>query len=504
MRHVQFAIQHRLVAIILAAGLLSLEIKALPAQAQSSSFCQQSPAEIAQKDKFRQAALKGDRKAEKRYKALIAQHAEGLRKCRRQTWIQTQAIWIRLYPCDTRAGALDAVLDQIVNRGYNQINVEAFYNGRVLLPAADNPTPWLPVVSGQGLDKVDLLTQIIRKGHERGLKVYAWLFGLNFGASYVRRPDKQQTIARNGLGQTSLTASLIAGLSTDLGLSNPDEAFIDPYSSQARRDYVQLVTEIARHKPDGILIDYIRYPRGNGSASVASKVQDLWVYGESSWKTLLQRATNYKGMELIQRYLLRGYITADDLKEVNQLYPNEKAPPLWQGLDSDRLKASVPLGKRVTLLQTQLWQLAVGHAAQGVLDFLAEAAAPAEKAGIPVGAVFFPDGNSTVGLGGYDSRLQPWDRFPGNIEWLPMAYANCGTTDCIMTQIQRVLSMAPATVQVKPVLAGVWQQSVSNRPPLEQQMQALYRMAPKIRSLSHFAYSWQEPGSDRDRKFCQP
>jgi hypothetical protein len=504
MRRVQFAIQHRLIAIILAAGLVNLEFKALPAQAQSSPFCQQSQSAIAEKDKLRQAVLKGDRGAEKRYKALIAQHAEGLRKCRRKTWIQNQAIWIRLYACDTRPGALDAVLDQIVNRGYNQINVEVFYNGRVLLPAANNPTPWLPVVSGRGLDKADLLAQTIRKGHDRGLKVYAWLFAMNFGASYVRRPDKQQTLARNGLGQTSLTASLVAGLSTELGLGNPDEAFIDPYSAQARRDYTQLVTEIARHKPDGILFDYIRYPRGSGSASVVSKVQDLWVYGESSWRTLLQRAMNYKGMELIQRYLLRGYITADDVREVNQLYPNEKAPPLWQGLNPDRVKASVPLGKRVTVLQSQLWQLAVGHAAQGVLDFLSAAAVPAQNAGIPTGVVFFPDGNSTVGQSGYDSRLQSWDRFPTNLEWLPMAYAVCGDTSCIMSQIQRVLSMAPPGVQVKPVLAGIWQQPVSNRPPLEQQMQALYKMAPKIRSISHFAYSWQEPGSDRDRKFCQP
>ncbi|UBF27613.1 family 10 glycosylhydrolase [Kovacikia minuta CCNUW1] len=504
MRRVQFTVRHRLMAALLALGLIGLEVEARPAQAQSAPFCQQSQTAIAQKDKLRQAALKGNRDAEKRYKSLIAQHAEGLRKCRRGTWIQNQAIWIRLYPCDTRPGALDAVLDQIVNRGYNQINVEVFYNGRVLLPASNNPTPWPSVLSGKGVDKVDLLAQTIRRGRERGLKVYAWLFTMNFGTSYVRRSDKQQAIARNGLGQTSLTASLVAGLSTEIGLGNPEEAFIDPYSPQARQDYARMVKEVARHKPDGILFDYVRYPRGSGSASVASKVQDLWIYGESSWRTLLQRAMNYKGMEIIQRYLLRGHITADDLREVNQLYPNEKAPPLWQGLNPDRVKSSVPLGKRVTNLQSQLWQLSVAHAAQGVIDFLADAIAPAKNAGIPVGAVFFPEGNATVGQTGFDSRLQPWDRFPSNMEWLPMVYANCGDTSCIMAQVQRVLSFTPRGVQVNPVLAGIWQQPISNRPPLEQQMQALYRTAPKIRSVSHFAFSWQEPGSDRDRKFCQP
>jgi hypothetical protein len=56
---------------------------------------------------------------------------------------------------------------------------------------------------------------------------------------------------------------------------------------------------------------------------------------------------------------------------------------------------------------------------------------------------------------------------------------------------------------VTPVLAGIWQQSVSNRPPLEVQMQGMQQIAPQIDGLSHFAFSWQEPLSDRDRKFCR-
>lgn len=493
----------RLVAAALAPGLVGLEWLAPPAQAQSPPYCQQSPVAIAQKEKLRQAALKGDKHAQKSYTDLIARHAEGLRKCREKAWTQNQGIWLRLYPCDARAGSLDSVLDQIVNRGYTEIYVEAFYNGRVLLPVTDNPTPWLPVMAGSGQDKVDLLAQAIQKGRQRGLKVHAWLFSMNFGANYVRRPDKQQTIARNGLGQTSLTANTVAGLSTDLGLGNPDEAFIDPYSPQARQDYVQMVREVARRKPDGILFDYIRYPRGHGPASVAAKVQDLWIYGDASWRTLLQRALNYKGMELIHRYLSKGYIKGDDLKEINALYPAEREPA-WQGLNGDRVKSNLPVANQVTALQSELWNLTVAHAYQGVIDFLLAAAVPAQEQRIPVGVVFFPDGNAAVGKSGFDSRMQPWDRFPGSLDWHPMAYAVCGNTSCIVSQVQRVLNWASASTQVKPVLAGIWQESVSNRPPLEQQMQAIYRVAPNLRSISHFAYSWQEPASDRNRKFCRP
>lgn len=491
-----------LVAAILVVGnLLSQCLIIQPAQAESTPYCQQTAAAIAQKEKLRQDAIKGNQDAQKRYRSFLAQHGDRLRKCRSQTWPQNQAIWIRLYPCDTKPGVLESVLDRIVDRGYNQVYVEVFYNGKVLLPANQNPTPWFPALAGSNADNVDLLAQTIQKGRERGLRVYAWLFGMNFGANYVRRFDRQQAIARNGLGQTSLTANTVAGLSTDMGYGNPDEAFIDPYSVQARQDYLGLISAIAQRKPDGMLFDYIRYPRGYGGASVASKVQDLWVYGEASQQTLLQRAMNFRGMTLLQRFLTQGYIKANDLQEANNLYPTERMP-LWQGIASDRVSSSLPLNKQATMLQAELWRLSVAHAAQGVIDFVNTALESVRIQGIPTtGVVFFPDGNSTVGQG-YDSRLQLWDRFPTHAEWHPMAYGICGNTSCIMQQIQRVLDRAPAGTQVKPVLAGIWQRSIGNRPPLEAQMQVLYRLAPQLRSVSHFAYSWQEPGSDRDRKAC--
>jgi len=487
--------------IVTVAGMLTPFLVIKPVQSESfTPYCQQTPAAIAQKDKVRQAALRGDKNAQKQYKTLLAQHAERLRQCRNQNWPQNQAIWIRLYPCDVKAGVLESVLDRIVDRGYNQVYVEAFYNGRVLLPVNQNPTPWYSVLVGSGADNEDLLAQVIQKGRERGLKVHAWLFGMNFGASYVRRFDRQETMARNGLGQTSLTATVVGGLSTDLGQLNPEEAFIDPYNPQVRQDYETLIAAIAQRKPDGILVDYIRYPRGYGAASVASKVQDLWIYGSASQQMLLQRAKSSAGAILLQRYLSQGFLRADDLKATAKQFPQEKSM-VWQGLNPVTFSKGNLTTQQANQLQANLWRLSVAHAAQGVVEFVSNAVSTVRNRNIPVGLVFFPEGNATVGQG-YDSRLQHWDRFPSNAEWHPMSYGICGNTSCIMQQIQRVLDRAPAGTEVKPVLAGIWQQSLGNRPPLEAQMQTLRALAPQIKTVSHFAYSWQEPGSDRERKAC--
>jgi len=453
-------------------------------QAQTTAYCQLTNDAIAQKENLRVAALKGNIDSQKRYKDVVKQHADYLRQCRARTWPNVQAIWLRLYPCDARSGALDDILDHLVNRGYNQVNVEVFSDGQVILPTSDNPTVWPSALRSPGTEKFDLLAQAIQKGHERGMRVYAWMFTMNFGYTYAQRPDRQRVLARNGRGQTSLTY-----------VQDGPQVFVDPYNIQAKTDYYQLVQAVLKRRPDGILFDYIRYPRGSGSDSVADQVEDLWIYGDAAKQALLDRALNGKGRELIQRYITKGSINAGDIAAINQLYPQEPTP-LWQG------RTPSP-NDSLASLQWQLWQLCVAHAAQGVLDFLTLASTATQRAGITAGAVFFPDGNQSVGQVGFDSRLQPWDRFPSSLEWHAMSYGACGNTRCIDDLVKRVVNRAPAQTQVIPALAGVWGRSVSNRPSLEVQMQALHQEIPQINAVSHFAYSWQEPQSDRDRKFCR-
>lgn len=488
---------------ILTSSLVTFCLENNIARSQTTGYCQQTKDAIAQKENSRQMALKGDGEAQNKYKTLLLKHGDALKICRNQTWPQNQAIWLRLYPCDANPGVLDKVLDDIVNRGYNQVYIEVFYDSQVLLPVTDNPTPWVSVLRNTKQEKVDLLAQAIQKGRERGLKVYAWLFTLNFGYAYAQRSDRQNVLARNAQGQSSLDAITDTELDIKGGGSQSDKAFIDPYHPQARQDYLLLVNAILQRKPDGVLFDYVRYPRMVGPASVVSKVQDLWIYAEAAQQTLYQRAINNKGLELIKRFTSKGYITVDDITSVDKLYPKE-SEPLWQGRNPSLTASLVPAAQRQHQLQVELWQLSVAHAMQGVVDFVTMAVQPVQRQGIAAGTVFFPNGNQPIRQG-FDSRLQPWDRFPNTIEWHPMVYGVCGNTNtkCILEELQRVINYAPPGTQIIPALAGNWGEAMKNRPSLEMQMEDIRRMAPQIKSISHFAYSWQEPESDRERKFCQ-
>ncbi|MBF2078128.1 MAG: family 10 glycosylhydrolase [Synechococcales cyanobacterium T60_A2020_003] len=476
--------------------LLSLGLTT-PTQAQTAPYCQMPDADVTAKETLRQAALSGDEGAIASYQAILQDHANQLKDCRSQSSIHEQAMWIRLYPCDALPGVLDALLDHIVNKGYNAVYVEAFYNGQVLLPQAENQTPWPSVIRTPGYEQKDLLAEAIAKGHQRGLKVNAWMFTMNFGYTYSQRSDRQDALARNGRGLTSVEmASIASG-----GTANSEETFIDPYSDIAKQDYYYMAEAIAQRNPDGMLFDYVRYPKGAGADSVASKVSDLWIYGSASQQALENRAQNQRGRELISRFLDQGYISANDIESVKSLYPQE-SEPLWEGRSPSSSATPRSASDLQPVLQRELWYLSIAHAFQGVIDFVNLATLAPQRHGITeLGTVFFPEGNDVIGQG-FDSRMQPWDRFPSNLERHPMVYAVCGEADCIMAQIREVVDASPG-ITVKPVLAGIWGKELDGHPSLEIQMQALRQTFPQIDSVSHFAYSWQEPDIDNQRKFCQ-
>jgi hypothetical protein len=466
-----------------------------------NAYCQITQEAALAKENLRKAAVDGDANAQQQYQAMVRQHTENLNQCRSRNWPQRQAVWVRLYPCDLRPGILDALLDRVVNLGYNEVYVEVFYGGQVLLPQADNPTVWPSVVQTPGYERRDLFAEALAKGRERGLRVDAWMFTLNFGYSYGLRRDREEVLAINGRGQTTYSFAK-SGAS-----SNPDEVFVDPYHPQAQADYSRLLGAVLKRQPDGVLFDYVRYPRGVGPNSVADSVDDLWIYGQASRDVLFRRALNQQGLELIRRYISRGHLVDRDIQDVRDLYPNEPEP-LWQSrTPSPPLQTGQALPTPASLrprLQAELWQLTVAHAVQGVVDFVAMVGQQVKSMGIESGAVFFPEGNQTVGTGGYDSRLQYWERFPTWMTWHPMAYAVCGHTGCILDGVRRVQTLAPTAPPptITPALAGIWGQATPNRPALETQMEALRRSTPAIASVSHFALSWQDPEFDRVRKFC--
>ncbi len=477
---------HWLIATIALISFFCEIIFTTPVLSANDAYCRFDQSSVSTKAQLREQAFQGNNvQTRGQYQQVVQRHSQMLRDCRNRNWLKEQAIWLRIYPCDVREGAIEKVLDQIVNLGYNTVYIEVFFDGRVLLPKNGNNTIWSSVVDAPGYENRDLYAETLQKGRERGLKMYAWMFALNYGYSYGIRGDRTSVLALNGKGENSINY-----------VDDGSQTFVDPYNSLARQDYNRLLQAVLQRRPDGILFDYIRYPRGSGSYSVASKVKDLWIYGDASKQALFRRAQNRQGRWLLERYVNQGFINGNDLKQMEELFPDETTP-VWQG-------RSPAAPNNLSRLQLDLWYFTVAHAAQGVIDFLDFVTSQARQQGIPAGAVFFPEGNEPVGEIGFDSRVQPWDNFSQSLEWHPMSYALCGNATCITRQVQRVIDSNRSNVRnIKPVLAGQWGLSQGQRPSLEIQMEGIRRSNPGVSSISHFAYSWIEPQHTRERESCR-
>jgi hypothetical protein len=477
-----------------------------PALAQTSTqysqeYCFFSQAEATEKNRLRAAAMGTDQAAKQRYIQLINRHATELHNCRQKSWLKTQALWVRMYPCDTKPGAVDDLLDRMVNKGYNQVYLATFYAGQVLLPQTSNKTAWPSVLGNSSVRNTDLLAEVIRKGRARGIKVYAWMYSLNFGSNYGLYPNRDSALNVNGRGEKSWFVGSEGTQSPDAGGPN-SILFVNPHSNQARDDYRKMVSAVLQRRPDGILFDYIRYPRGQGAQSVITNVKDLWIYGNDARQRLEDIAKNRKGAEIMKTYLDNGDLRANEVTAADTAFPDEREP-LWGSRSPAANEMKMTPQARAALYQRELWQLAVDFAADGVVEFLTEATNMAQQAGVRSGAVFFPEGNRRVGKGGFDSRLQRWHKFPSTIEWHPMAYGICGQSNCIADQVVQTLKTAPHSTPVIPALAGVWGKSFESRPSLEIQMDGIHKASPELSEISHFSFSWQEPESDATRSSCR-
>jgi hypothetical protein len=483
------------------------------ALAQVGEYCQFEGEAIANKENLRIAAFQDTSKsanldAIKEYQAIIKQHSQALNICRQKSWLKTQGIWLRLYPCDLQAGKLDEVMDRIVNKGYNQVFIEVISEGKILLPKSENLTAWDSLIDSDQYKNADLLKLAIAKGRERGIKVHAWIFTMNFSTAYAQGLDRnglpkltvarQNAIARNANGDSTISIVENLGKNREGEVSTTNQLFIDPYNYQAQSDLYLAVNEVVKRKPDGVVFDYVRYKRGAGAASVVSNVRYLWIYGVASLQALRDRAENFQGRELIDRFLKQGYVTPTDLKALKKLYPQE-TEPLWQGRQPSDQK-----NPAIAYWQSELWRLAVGHAFIGVTYYLDIVSKPVFREKIPASIAFFSDGNQPVG-DGFDSRMQPWHLFTNAYEWHPMAYAVCGKPDCIVAQVLRVANYAPSGTRISPILVGQWNEPFTNRPSLEVQMQAIRAAVPAIDSISHFAFGWQtqEIEFSRSRQTCK-
>ena len=217
---------------------------------------------------------------------------------------EVKGVWVR--PTYFSRTDIENVLDAIEKAGINTVFLETYYHGKTIFPSKTMERYGF-IKQYEDYLGFDPLKIWIDEAHKRGIKVHVWFQTFYVGNKppetnplYIlaQRPDWANYQKKNANSET-----LVYSVSEHNGY------FIDPANPEVQNFLYELLTEIiGTYKPDGINLDYIRYPQ-----ALSSNYPN---YDMSSWGY-----TKFARADFEETY----GVDPIDLKPYDGLWPHWKA-----------------------------------------------------------------------------------------------------------------------------------------------------------------------------------
>lgn len=184
---------------------------------------------------------------------------------------ELKGVWIR--PTETSAEAIITTLDKINSTGIDNIFLETYFHGKTIFPSR-TMTNYGFISQNEKFMGFDPLKIWIEEAHKRNMKVHIW-----FETFYVGNEnptDNAKSILAVNPNWANVTKRDFDSTTPVPSLSEHGGYFIDPANPDVQQFLEELLTEIiCNYHPDGINLDYIRYPQ-----SVVAKLPS---YDLSNW-----------------------------------------------------------------------------------------------------------------------------------------------------------------------------------------------------------------------------
>ena len=264
-----------------------------------------------------------------------------------------KGVWIR--PTYHNMEEIVSVLDRIAEAGINNIFIETYYHGQTIFPSRTMEEYGF-IKQNPEYAGFDPLRIWITEAHRRGIKVHIWFESFYVGnkppetnPKYILavKPEWANYQKRNADSE-----------SIPYSVSEHNGYFIDPANPEVQAFLYNLIDEIIlRYRPDGINLDYIRYPQ-----SLAPNYSN---YDQSNW----------------------GY-TKYAREEFAKMYGTD---PIELGVND------------------YLWYRWKVYRADKITDFVRRVGRLARMNGITTTAVIFPNLQMA-----YDTKLQDWKTWSMN------------------------------------------------------------------------------------------
>ena len=184
---------------------------------------------------------------------------------------ELKGVWVR--PTETSEKSIIATLDRIQRAGIDNVFLETYFHGKTIYPSK--------IMEGYGFTPqyeqfvgIDPLAIWIKEAHKRGIKVHTW-----FETFYVGNENPEynpQSILTVNPSWSNRTKKDTESVSLSKSTAEHNGYFLDPANPYVQDFLTKLIEEIvANYKPDGINLDYIRYPNSTGTKDAAN-----WGYTE--------------------------------------------------------------------------------------------------------------------------------------------------------------------------------------------------------------------------------
>ncbi len=169
---------------------------------------------------------------------------------------ELKGVWIR--PTETSEEEIEKTLNRLKHAGIDNIFLETYFHGKTIFPSktmeAYGFTPQYEKFVG-----IDPLEIWIREAHKRNIKVHTWFETFYVGPQNPK--DNPKSILAMNPSWGNKIKKDIDSVDPSKSTSEHNGYFLDPANPYVQDFVVKLADEIiTRYKPDGINLDYIRYP----------------------------------------------------------------------------------------------------------------------------------------------------------------------------------------------------------------------------------------------------
>lgn len=182
---------------------------------------------------------------------------------------ELKGTWIR--PTETSKEQIITTLDKIKSNGFNSIFLETYYHGKTIFPS-QTMNKYGFTVQNETFNEFDPLEVWIKEAHKRDIQVHIWFQSFYIGNQPPEcNPSSILSVRPDWGNKTKKYADLPTATKS---VSEHNGYFIDPANPEVQEFLLELLSEIiTEYKPDGINLDYIRYPN-----APSKNEQNAWGY----------------------------------------------------------------------------------------------------------------------------------------------------------------------------------------------------------------------------------